>query len=75
MQLTFFLLYKHIDFEEDGENTALGDKATLAPEALTIQPVTVNTLHIEQDKCKGRFHRQTGERGWFASLKSVPKLP
>ncbi|KAJ6668417.1 hypothetical protein lerEdw1_015794 [Lerista edwardsae] len=44
------------DFEEDGENTALGDKATLAPEALTIQPVTVNTLHVEQDKCKAHVH-------------------
>ncbi|XP_007421864.2 fibulin-2 [Python bivittatus] len=40
------------DFEEDGQNTALGEKATLAPEALNIQPATNNTLQVEQDKCK-----------------------
>lgn len=40
------------DFEEDGQNIALGDATTHAPETLTIQPVTVNTLHVEEDKCK-----------------------
>ncbi|CAI5767235.1 fibulin-2 isoform X1 [Podarcis lilfordi] len=37
------------DFEEDGPNTALQDKATIAPEALNIQPATINE---EEEKCK-----------------------
>ncbi|XP_053158132.1 zinc finger protein 135-like isoform X1 [Hemicordylus capensis] len=40
------------DFEEDGQNTTLGDKAPLAPETLNIQPVTINNLHVEEDTCK-----------------------
>uniref|UniRef100_A0A6J0U2R9 Fibulin-2 isoform X1 n=1 Tax=Pogona vitticeps TaxID=103695 RepID=A0A6J0U2R9_9SAUR len=40
------------DFEEDGPNTALGDKPTLAPESLNNSPATVKTLNAEQDKCK-----------------------
>ncbi|XP_015284207.1 PREDICTED: fibulin-2 [Gekko japonicus] len=40
------------DFEEDGQNTALADTATVASEASNIQPVTNNSLHVEQDKCK-----------------------
>lgn len=65
--LIFFLLYT--DFEEDGQNIALGDATTHAPETLTIQPVTVNTLHVEEDKCKGMLNRPTGDIGWFISFK------
>ncbi|XP_061474158.1 fibulin-2 isoform X2 [Rhineura floridana] len=36
-------------FEEDGQNIALGNRATLAPEGLNIQPATVS---VEEDKCK-----------------------
>ncbi|XP_062826036.1 fibulin-2 isoform X3 [Anolis carolinensis] len=40
------------DFEEEGPNTALGDKATVEPEPLKNPSVTVNGLHEEQDRCK-----------------------
>lgn len=52
-------IYKSIDFEDDGQNTALGEKATFAPEILNIHPVT--TIQVEQDKCKGRSVRQAEE--------------
>ncbi|KAJ7316816.1 hypothetical protein JRQ81_002978 [Phrynocephalus forsythii] len=40
------------EFEEDGPNTALGDKATLAPESSNNPPETVETSNVKQDKCK-----------------------
>uniref|UniRef100_A0ACB8EHU0 Fibulin-2 n=1 Tax=Sphaerodactylus townsendi TaxID=933632 RepID=A0ACB8EHU0_9SAUR len=40
------------DFEKDEQNAALADTVTVASEALNIQPVTVNSLLVEQDKCK-----------------------
>lgn len=45
------------DFEEDGQNTALADTATVASEALNSQPATNNSLHVEQDRCKGMFYK------------------
>ncbi|KAF7249849.1 Fibulin-2 [Varanus komodoensis] len=43
-----------IDLEEEFENTALGDKATSAPEVLSSQPVqeAPKIQQVEEDKCK-----------------------
>ncbi|XP_044307420.1 fibulin-2 isoform X2 [Varanus komodoensis] len=42
------------DLEEEFENTALGDKATSAPEVLSSQPVqeAPKIQQVEEDKCK-----------------------
>ncbi|XP_034631430.1 fibulin-2 isoform X1 [Trachemys scripta elegans] len=37
---------------DDGQNTDLGVEATIAPEASNIQPATIKTLQVEQNKCK-----------------------
>lgn len=58
-----------IDFEENGQNAALENTATVASEALNIQPVTNNSLHVEQDKCKGMLVRQAGDMSLFTSPK------
>uniref|UniRef100_A0A8C3I3T0 Fibulin 2 n=1 Tax=Chrysemys picta bellii TaxID=8478 RepID=A0A8C3I3T0_CHRPI len=37
---------------DDGQNTDLGVEATIAPEVSNIQPATIKTLQVEQNKCK-----------------------
>uniref|UniRef100_A0A8C3SZJ5 Fibulin-2 n=1 Tax=Chelydra serpentina TaxID=8475 RepID=A0A8C3SZJ5_CHESE len=37
---------------DDGQNIDLGVEATIAPEASNIQPATIKTLQVEQNKCK-----------------------
>uniref|UniRef100_A0A452GUJ5 Fibulin-2 n=1 Tax=Gopherus agassizii TaxID=38772 RepID=A0A452GUJ5_9SAUR len=37
---------------DDGQKTDLGVEATIAPEASNIQPATIKTSQVEQNKCK-----------------------